>query len=94
VNGSHWWFASGGERCGVSTGASGSRHITGGGGCEPGMGYVRQRFRYSVRGDGQSRMGDGELVLIGEGRGHGAAAAGTRPIPLLRPLHRAVAASQ
>ena len=36
-------------------------------GCEPGMGYVRQRFRYSVRGGDQSRMGDGELVSIGEG---------------------------
>jgi hypothetical protein len=39
-------------------------------GCEPGLGYVRQRFRRSVRGGGQSRMGEGELVSVGEGRGH------------------------
>jgi hypothetical protein len=40
-------------------------------GCEPGLGDVRQRFPRSVRGGGQSRVGEGELVSVGEGRGHG-----------------------
>jgi len=41
VNGSHWWLASGGERCGVSTGASGSRHITDGGRLRAGNGLCQ-----------------------------------------------------
>ena len=44
VNGSHWWLASGGERCGVSTGASGSRHITDGGRLRAGNGLCQTAF--------------------------------------------------
>jgi hypothetical protein len=65
------WFAAGGSgaacvpvRVTVGTSRMGR-------GCEPGLGDVRQRFPRSVRGGGQSRVGEGELVSVGEGRGHG-----------------------